>query len=187
MSVIKIESIYKEKRTSKAGKSYGVVVVTGTKYGTGDSWEQPIFDNNKKVLSQLEEFGIGDVANFKYEKNKNFFDLVSIEVPTKELIKSIDEGDFKTKSKAGGGGKKSSNASTNDSNMSKAEWAEKDRLTNIRIAKAVALKAAIDNSKIGTKVDELLDVATTLIPWLLDTDIKPVVDTGDDGLEPPTE
>ena len=45
------------------------------------------------------------------------------------------------KGSTGGGGKRNSSSS-----MSKEEWAEKDRLTIIRIAKAVALKAAIENT-----------------------------------------
>ena len=75
MSVIRIESIYDEQRTAKSGKKYGVTVVTGTRYGTDEKWEQPIFSNNKKILQQLAEFGKGDVANFKYEENGKFHQL----------------------------------------------------------------------------------------------------------------
>ena len=191
MSVIRIESIYKEKRISKAGKSYGVTVVTGTKYGTDENWEQPIFDNDKRMLAQLEEFGKGDVANFKYEKNGKFFDLTSIEIPDKALIDKIDSGDIDTDAKfRGGSGNKKSYGGSNGASdkMSKEEWAEKDRLTIIRIAKAVALKAAIDNSKVGTKPCDLMELADEFIPYLLDVGINDVktVDP-EDALSPPIE
>jgi hypothetical protein len=191
MSVIRINSIYEETRTSKAGKKYGVTVVTGTKYGTDDDWEQPIFSNNKKMLRQLEEFGKGDVANFRYEKNdRGYNDLVAVETPNKELIAKIDSGEVTTFSKGGGGGKSSSNVSNGGGSdkMSKAEWAEKDRLTNIRISKAVALKVAADNAKTGTIPTALITFAEELMPWLLDTgnDGAVTVDP-EDALSPPVE
>ena len=188
MSVIRIESIYDEQRVAKSGKKYGVTVVTGTRYGTDEKWEQPIFSNNKKILQQLAEFGKGDVANFKYEENGKFHDLVTIEVPSKELISKIDTGEVSTASKGGGGGKRSSNVSnTGSDKMSKGEWAEKDRLTIIRIAKAVALKAAVDNTKLGITPSALISMAEELIPWLMDTSITSNIDTGEDALSPPIE
>jgi len=196
MSVIKINSIYEEQRIAKAsGKPYKVTVVTGTRYGSDETWEQPIFANNKRLLQQLAEFGKGDVANFKYEENGKFHDLVSIEIPDKALIDKIDSGDIDTPAKSQGGGNQNSSYSgykqgTGTSNkMSKAEWAEKDRLTIIRIAKAVALKAAIDNTKIGTKAETVCAHAEEFLSYLMSTNIGTTsigVDK-DDPLDPPTD
>jgi hypothetical protein len=192
MSVIRIESIYDETRIAKgSGKPYKVTVVTGIKYGTDEEWQQPIFANDKSMLAKLSEFGKGDVANFKYEQNGKFFDLIDIQVPDKALIDKIDSGEVDVPTKSQGGGKKNSssngfNGSTNDK-MSKAEWAEKDRLTNFRIAKAVALKAAVDNTKIGTNAETLIGLSEELIPWLLNTSEASPLTEGDDPLDPPTE
>ena len=191
MSVIKIESIYEEQRIAKqSGKPYKVTVVTGTKYGSGDSWEQPIFANNKSLLRQLSEFGKGDVANFKYEENGKYHDLISIEIPDKALIDKIDSGEVNTSAKSqGGSGKKtySGGSNTSSDKMSKAEWAEKDRLTIIRIAKAVALKAAIDNTKVGTKPCDLMEMADEFLPYLMDMDLSTGSGSGGDPLDPPTD
>jgi hypothetical protein len=186
MGIIKISDIYNETRTSKHGKKYTVRLVKGTKYGTDEAWEQPIFDNNKKLLAELDEFGKGDVANFVYKKNGNFYDVVSIEQPDPDMIAKIDSGEVEvpTKKSGGGysGGTRGGGAKTSGG-LTKEEWAEKDRLTNIRIAKAVALKAAVDVGKKTAKT--ITAFADELVPYLLDTGSDDTKDTGDDPLDPP--
>jgi hypothetical protein len=86
MPVIKISSIKDLTRTSAKGKKYKVTEVIGEKYGTGDEWKTDIFKNNTEVLEQLEEFGVGETANFEFKKNGNFYDLVAITTPSEENL-----------------------------------------------------------------------------------------------------
>lgn len=192
MGVVKITSMYDEEREARSGKKYSVRVVKGVKYGTDESWEQPIFHNNKDLMRKIDNFGKGELANFKYEKNGKYYDVVDIVAPDAEIIEKIDSGEMiEKRAKPSGGGNKSSYASKgNSSGMSKEEWAEKDRATNVRIAKSVAIKLACENTKVGTAPEALIEQAMAYVPWLLDAS-DPVtvgdIDTGADGLEPPVE
>ena len=186
MPVIHIDKIADRTKTSAKGKKYKVVSVEGTKYGSDEPWTTDIFANKMELIDMLNEFGPGDTANFKFVKNGNFYDLSEIAEPTEENLKYAEEHSNPTKQTTGG--KSGSGGSTTKSSaMSKSEWAEKDRLTNIRIAKAVAIKLACDNTKVGTNMDALIDMAEELVPWLLDTDINSMGADPEDALEPPTE
>lgn len=182
MGIIRIDSIKDESRVSKQGKKYNVTCVRGTYYGSDDEWQQDIFKNDKKMLRKLEEFGKGDVANFVYEKNGTYFDLVDIREPEAEYLSKIDNGEVETGKPKKKYEKQTAKSTGNSNSMSKEEWAEKDRLTNIRIAKAVALKAAIDAGKKTVKT--IIPFAEELLPWLLDPEIAIVGDL-DDPLDPP--
>jgi hypothetical protein len=172
MPVVKIESIKDRTRTSKKGKKYKVVEVQGTKYGTDENWSTDIFKNQEDLLESLEEFGPGELVNFKFTKNGNFYDLTELSEPDAEMLEKIDAGEFDAPKKTTGGTRKGGG-----STMSKEEWAEKDRLTNIRIAKAVALKAAIDMGKKTTKT--ILAQAEEFLPYLLTTDDDVPFDTSE--------
>ena len=189
MPVITISKIADRTKTSAKGKKYKVVSVEGTKYGSDETWTTDIFANKNELLDMLNEFGPGDTANFKFVKNGNFYDLTEIVEPTEENLEYAAENSSPRKSTGGkpassGGGGGGAKAGT----MSKGEWAEKDRLTNIRIAKAVAIKLACDNTKAGTNIDALIEMAEELVPWLLDTNIaQPEPKGNDDPLDPPVE
>lgn len=193
MPVITISSIKDQTKTSKKGAKYKVTVLEGTKLGTEDHWSTDIFKNNTKVLEDLDEFGPGEVVNVKFKKSGDFFDIVAIEEPTEENLEYAKR-EASDVSKSTGGAKKSFGGKKS-SGMSKEEWAEKDRLTNIRISKAVALKAAIDNTKVGTKAKTIMAMADELLPYLLnekvptkkDKTAKESIDevfSDDDGLDP---
>jgi hypothetical protein len=201
MGVIRISAIYDEQRTARgSGKPYSVRVVEGKKAGSDKDWMQPIFMNNKFLLDKLNQFGKGEYANFVYEKNtkngRDVFDLVDIREPDPEYVEKLESGevvDSRVKTSSGGSGK-SSSANKGGSSLTKEEWAEKDRAKNMGIAKAVALKAAVELSagkKGSVTTDELIDVANAFLPYLLDTEPlaeAPPWDTdGDDPLAPPTE
>ena len=184
MPVIKIDKIADRTKTSKKGKKYKVVSVEGTKYGSDEPWTTDIFANKNELLDMLNEFGPGDTANFKFVKSGNFYDLTEIVEPTEENLEYAADHVNPTKKTTGGA--KTSTGGGGGGSMSKGEWAEKDRLTNIRISKAVAIKLACDNTKIGTGVEALIKMAEELVPWLLDTDINSL-GAPEDALDPPTE
>lgn len=190
MTVARITGIYNETRTSKGGKEYQVRVVKGVKYGTEVDWEQPIFLNDKKILRKLEDYAKGDVANFKYEKKGNFFNLVDITDPDPEYLAKIDNGEVtEPRRQTGGSSYSGGSKKTSSGGLTKEEWAEKDRVKTLAIAKAVALKAAVDNTKIGTTAEALIEFAEQLIPWLLKTGGRKDerTDDGTDPLDPPVE
>jgi hypothetical protein len=183
MPVIKISKIADRTKTSSRGKKYNVVEISGTKYGTDEEWSTNIFKNDTERLGMLEEFGPGDVANFKFTQNGNFWDLKEIVEPTEENLEYAS----KEQGKPSGRASKATTGGKQSGGMSKEEWAEKDRLTNIRIAKAVALKAAVDVGKKTTKT--IIAMADELLPYLMDTSVasdSPLQDP-EDALDPPTE
>ena len=187
--IITISKVAERTKTSKAGKKYKVVEVTGNKYITEEEWTTNIFKNKTDLLEMLDEFGPGDVANFKFVKDGKWPELSEIVEPTPDDLdhakEQAENGD--SYKKGGGGGRKTSGGPSGGGGMSKEEWAEKDRLTNIRIAKAVALKAAIDNRKEGTTLKTIIKLADEIVPWLLDTDINHMGADPEDALDPPTE
>ena len=191
--IITISSIKEKTKTSAKGKKYKVVEVVGTKWATEEEWSTAIFKNKTELLAMLEEFAPGDVANFKFDTSGKFPELSTIEEPTKENLEFAEEKvenpyqGRQKKTTGGTGGAKSGGSGGGASAMSKGEWAEKDRLTNIRIAKAVALKAAIDNKKEGTALKTLIKMAEEIVPWLLDTDINGMGSDPEDALSPPTD
>lgn len=189
MPVITITKIADRTKTSAKGKRYKVVTVEGTKYGTDEAWSTDIFKNKTDLLAELENFGPGETANFKFVKNGNFWDLNEIMEPTEENLEYAKENATNPtprKSTANPGGRSGSGGKSS-SGLSKAEWAEKDRLTNIRISKAVALKAAVENTKMGTSADTIIKHAEEFILWLLDTDGDSVTVDPEDALAPPVE
>ena len=189
MPVIKIDKIATRTKTSAKGKKYKVKTIEGVKYGSDEPWSVDVFINQTDLLEELDEFSPGELVNVKFKKNGNFYDVVGFEEPDAELIQKIDSGEFETPAKKTTGGKGStSGGGARNSSMSKEEWAEKDRLTNIRIAKAVALKAAVDNTKMGTDAKALMEFADKLLPYLMNTKVpEKVADKGKDALDPPTE
>jgi len=184
--IITISSIKEKTKTSNKGKKYKVVEVVGNKWATDEEWTTNIFKNKTEILAMLDEFAPGDVANFKFDTSGKFPELATIEEPTKENLEYAEEQvanpTSQKKTTGGTGGGKSGGSA-----MSKGEWAEKDRLTNIRIAKAVALKAAIDNRKEGTALKTIIKMAEEIVPWLLDTDINGMGSDPEDALDPPVD
>lgn len=190
MPVITISKIADRTKTSSRGKKYKVVTVEGTKYGSEEEWSTDIFKNDTVVIDQLEEFGPGNIANFKFIKNGSFWDLKTIEEPTAELLKDIDSGEFNTKpKKTSNGSRKSTGGTTNSNKMSKDEWAAKDQATKESIARAVAIKLAMDNTKVGTASASIIKQAMDYIPFLMGEDeiLFDKVQSPEDVLDPPME
>lgn len=156
MPVIKISSIKEKTRTSQKGKKYKVVEVQGTKYGTNDEWSTDIFKNNTDVIEQLDEFGPGEMANFQFKKNGNFYDLVGVVEPSEDNLEYAKKNADKPvggKPKGGGG-------------MSKEEWAEKDRKVKIGMAIHNSLKFAVMNTKVNEKPEKIVEMAKEFLPYL---------------------
>ena len=188
MPVITITKIADQTKTSAKGKKYKVVHVEGTKYGSEEEWSTDIFKNDTAVLDQLEDFGPGELANFKFKKNGNFWDLKTIEEPSEENLEYAANGptqEHTSKKTTGGMGKPAGNKP----GMSKEEWAAKDQATKESIARAVAIKLACDNTKIGAPVAAIIKQAVKYIPFLMGEDeiLFEGFKDPEDALDPPTE
>jgi len=183
MPCIEITKISDQTKVSKEGRKYQVTVVEGMKYGTTDQWTTNIFKNQKELLDQLNDFGPGEVANFKFVKNGNFYDLTSIEEPTQENL-DYAKKNAGTSAPAGGPGGGGGNKSNT---MSKEEWAEKDRKTKIGMSIHNSVAAASRLCKVGTKPEAVVEYAKKLLPYLMSEELpidNPFVDKKD-ALEPP--
>jgi hypothetical protein len=90
-----------------------------------------------------------------------------------------------------GGGRKSTGGTTSkaSSTMSKEEWAAKDKATKESIARAVAIKLACDNTKVGTLPSVMVEQAVEYLPFLMGEDeiLFDKVEDPEDALSPPTE
>jgi hypothetical protein len=194
--IITISKIAERTKTSKAGKKYKVVEVTGNKWHTEEEWTTGIFKNMTDLLEMLEEFGPGDVANFKFDTSGKWPELMDIEEPTEEDLKhAVEQAEnsdsYKPKGGSGGGRKSTGGASSKStsSSMSKEEWAAKDQATKESIARAVAVKLAMDNTKVGATPTSIIKMAVKFLPFLMGEDeiLFDRVTDPEDALDPPTD
>jgi hypothetical protein len=192
--IITISKIAERTKTSKAGKKYKVVEVTGNKWHTEEEWTTSIFKNKTDLLEMLDEFGPGDTANFKFIKDGQWPDLNEIIEPTKEAldhaVEQAENGDNYKQEKSKG--RKSTGGTASKSTgggMSKQEWADKDLATKESIARAVALKLAMDNTKVGASVSVITKMAVKYLPFLMGEDeiLFDKVSSPEDALSPPVD
>jgi hypothetical protein len=199
--IITITSIKKATKTSKAGNKYKVTSIMGNKWASEEEWGTDIPSFKNELIEQLEDFAVGDVANFKFDTSGRWPELEEIlDATTEDLEKAQEavdnpyDGD-KGKGKGKGGGKRTSGKSsggsqkTSSSAMSKAEWAAKDVATKESIARAVALKLAVENTKESCPVPAILKQAVKYMPFLLGEDeiLFDKVKDPEDALDPPVE
>jgi hypothetical protein len=182
--IITLSSIKERTRTSKKGKKYKVVEVIGNKWGSNEEWSTDIFKNKNDLLEELDEFGPGDVANFKFNTNGQWPELEEIVEPSKADLEKAEEAAQKPapqrgmgRPKGGGGG------------LTKEEWAAKDAKKEASIARAVAIKLAVENTKVGTKADVLIKHAIEFMPFLLGEDeaLFDAPASPEDALDPPVD
>lgn len=187
MPIIKLTGVYTDKLGQSAAKR-----IEGTRIDNGAEWSKKFFADNKELMFQLEEFGVGDIINVKVQQGKNpmhwnIIGFYAVDEEYANKIKGTGAPTGNPTAKRRSSSPSPSPSKSSSSGMSKEEWAEKDRATQVRIAKAVAIKLACDNSKVGTAPEKLIEEANAYIPWLLDSsDPVPSV-TGDDPLDPPVD
>jgi hypothetical protein len=185
--IITISKIAEQTKTSRNGKKYKVVRVEGNKWASEEEWGTDIFKNKTELLEQLDEFGPGDVANFKFVKDGKWPELNEIVEPSKDELdaakEQVENGGYKKPASRNMGN------SGDESGMSKEEWAAKDAATKESIARAVAIKLANDNTKVGTTPESIIKQAVEFLPFLMGED-EILFDTPadpEDALDPPTE
>lgn len=173
--IIKLEKI----NNTQIGNSDGKEVV-GTKLD-GEQWARSFFANNDKLQNELGNFGIGEMVNVQLTQKGKFWNITGFSAPSdddiaNEKAKIEERGGNPTRRPAQAAGGSTSTSKKADG-MSKAEWAEKNRVDALAIARAVALKAAVESLKEGSAAKAILKRADELLPFL----------TGDTGdpLAPP--
>jgi hypothetical protein len=165
------------------GKVWIAYKIIGIKLEDGKEWESTnIFDNpyNADILEELRGLEAGEKVAVKHTKNKQGYWTVS-------GLGKVSENPSRPASGAGGSSGSSSKKKGGDT-MTKEEWAKKNEVDRIRIAKSVALKAAVENTKIGADPDAVLKVAIKFMPFLTDDmlgDEVPFDMGGEDGLDAP--
>jgi len=147
----------------KAYTMYGSKIEDGTEWKSGN-----IFDNkfNTDIIKKLRRLEAGDKVDVKHTKNGKFWNVSDI-VPLSEEEAVPYEGN-PTKKSSGGTRSQGAGAGGTSDKMSKAEWAAKDRATKESIARAVALKVANDNTKVGSTANAIMKNAKEFLPYLLD-------------------
>ena len=197
--IITITSIKKATKTSKAGNKYKVTSILGNKWASEEEWGTDIPSFKEELTESLADFAVGDVANFKFDTSGRWPELEEILDATEEDLEKAQEAvdNPYDGGKKGGGGKKSTSGKSKSgaggaggsSSMSKAEWAAKDVKTENSIARAVALKLAMENTKVGATPASIIKQAVKYIPFLLGEDeiLFDAVKDPEDSLDPPTE
>jgi hypothetical protein len=170
--------------------------IEGVRIDSGEPWGKKFFANNRKLADELAEFGVGDNVNVKMVQEGKHWNIAAFTEVSEAMIEKVKAGGGGYKggdaaAKPAGGGYKASaggGKAKGGDNMSKAEWAAKDLATKTSIARAVALKCAIDfvGGKAKMTEGKLVESAKAFMPFLMDEkfDESPSVG-GDDGLEPP--
>ena len=193
MPKIKLTGVYSDKLGSQDAKR-----VEGTRIDNGDEWSKKFFANNRELRTQLDDFGVGDNVDVQMVQDGKFWNIAAFNEIDPALVEQIAGQGNKYD---GGGGKPDGSPSTGPSvrstatagpsgssdKMSKAEWAEKDKQTKLAIARAVAIKLAMDNTKVGTKPDTVIEEAFAYLPYLLGETVGGTDGEGGNPLDPPTE
>jgi hypothetical protein len=171
-------------KTAKLGASDAIRVYGERTDGT--EWSRAFFANETDVAASLEEFGIGEWVKVKLvrdPKNAKYWNIKGFAAATEEDRNSEAKKPNEYRSKGTSSGSKTSGTSSGSNggggSLTKAEWAEKNRKTEMSIAKAVAVKSAVAAGK--TTKAAIIKLADELLPYLLDT--SPVGDS--DPLDPP--
>jgi hypothetical protein len=178
----KVQGERKDGSIWTAYKIHGSVLMSDNQRKAGDLWKSTnIFDNEntKGVLAKLFALESGDKVDVKHAKTNTGWAITDI-VPTTDE----EEKPSYPKRKSGGTQSQGRSASGTSDAMSKAEWAAKNETDRIRIAKSVALKAAIAGVKIGTKPEAIVELAQAFMPFLTDDKLPLSVNTLDDGTDP---
>jgi hypothetical protein len=164
---------------------YDAIEVTGKQLDNGKTWSKSFFANNGNLVGALDEFGVGEDVNVVMEKKGKFWNIKDFKEMTDADYEQVGGGGSKKRS-TGGSGKGSTGSLAKSDGMSKEEWAEKDRITRMSIAKSVALKEAVNNLKEGATAAAVLKRANEYLPYLLDLDDSPFVEAKD-ALDPPED
>jgi len=166
---IKFEKLERKEGQKANGDVWVAYSVVGTKISDGSAWTSGnIFDNkhNKDVLEAFSTLDQGDKVNVEMKQQNGYWNVTGV-----GPVKDNPRG---SSSQA----KQGAASSGNKDAMSKAEWAEKDKVTRESIARAVALKEANRNTIVGHIPSEIIDMAKAFEPYLLGE--------GDDPLDPPS-
>jgi hypothetical protein len=113
--------------------------------------------SNLDVIKKLRRLEAGERVNVKHTKNGKFMNVSDI-LPLEAEATANPTGGTKSQGRSAGG--------TSDK-MSKEDWAEKDRIKAMNIARAAALKQAVANLKVGTAAEAVLERAEEFLPFLL--------------------
>jgi hypothetical protein len=181
---IKFKELEQIEGTKADGNVWTAFIIHGTKLEDGSPWKSGnIFDNKhmQGVLNKCRTLQLGDKINIEHVKNGRFWNISDVvhlteqEAQNAENYSAPKNGAGTPRGKASGG-------------LSKEEWAEKDRVTSLRIAKSVGAKLAVEAGKKTVKT--ITTFAEEILPWLLDTTpvstSTPVAAEGsDDTLNPP--
>jgi hypothetical protein len=158
------------------------VQINGERLDSGEECTFKFFASDTKLANELEEYGAGEYINVKMAKNKNdFWDVTGFDTPDRDLIESV-KGKGREKPSEGWDKAKGGSKMGKSSSLSKEEWAAKDRKTAESIARAVSLKVANDNTKVGTTPKSIVVMAKEFESYLLGEDTK---SDGSDPLDPP--
>lgn len=173
--IIKLEEI----NDVTIGGRYPGKEIVGTRIDNGETWKKNFFSDKREIRNQLEEFGLGDTINVKLVQDGKYWNIESITEASDSLIAKAQENANKYS-------KPVASAPTGGAKAYSPKPYVADTNKDAQIARAVALKAAIEflGGKAKMTEEKLVESAKKFMPFLLDKeDVK-----GDDGdaLDPPT-
>jgi len=174
--LIKITEINKDESIGE----YPAVMITGDRVDGKGEWSKKFFDNNLTLMSELDEFGIGETINVRMTKGKGkdrngnpYWNIVGFEEPSDDLLASVEgnKGNSATNPTA-----KSSGAS----GYSKGTW---NGRTGEAYDRSAAIYLAWDFLK-GTKTEVALKKVDLRAVFDLAIKINNYIHDGGDGSDP---
>jgi hypothetical protein len=152
--------------------------IMGTKVDDGEDWEKKIFANSKQLRDQLDKFGIGDYVVVKQVKQGKFWNITAFEAASPALVESAKNSGGYTKPSGGGDYKKTY--------TKKEPWVA-DPNKDGAIARAVALKAAVEIATPKATVPAIIKNAKLFEVYLMDKKDEAEEDPQEDcdALNPP--
>lgn len=173
--LIKITNINKNETLGE----YPAVMITGERVDGKGEWSKKFFDNNQTLMSELEEFGIGETVNVRMTKGRGtdksgrpFWNIAGFEEASADLIASVSGGP----ANPSGGSPKSSGAG----GYTKSSW---NGRTGEAYDRSASVYLAWDIVKTISTDAELKKDAWALTLDLAN-EINNYIHNGDDGSDP---
>lgn len=186
--LIKITAINKNETLGREGQ-YEATMITGERIDGKGEWSKKFFSNNQTLMSELEEFGVGETVNVRLTAGKGTnkhggknWNIAGFEEASADLVASV-QGDSNPTSGSGTAGPSQVVASTKKSTWGGRTGDQYDRsaalylsFDMIKTNTTEAILRKLNDDKIATRTIRL---AERLNDYIHNDE------TGIDALEPP--
>lgn len=171
--LLKITAIEDDSLGASAAKR-----IEGTRVDNGEEWSKKFFADNRALREQLNDFGIGDIANVKLVQKGKHWNIESLTVPTESMIQKVKDSGGKSYTSGGAAASPSTGGTKSTWNGRTGE--AYDRSAAIYLALDIAKENKTAKGRI--ELDEIMKTADQVFDY-----INKGINPFDDPLSPPVE